>query len=147
MTAKELQAELHRQIPLSQALGAVVANVDAARAEIRAPLSINSNHHGTVFGGSLNAILLLSCYCWLLNTLSTRKLPFKVVIKGSQIQYIYPVPADFSAHCLAPPLEQIEFFLTALERKKKAQIELQASVTLTTGQVACRFQGQFVALP
>lgn len=144
MKAHELEQFLQAQIPIASALGAHVVQLSDELAEISAPLGLNRNHMGTAFGGSLNAILVLSCYAWLFNVLNSRKLPVHVIIKDSRIKYLKPVKAEFSAICRAPSDEELQRFLKTLEKKQQAQINLQASIAIG-GVVACQFAGEFVA--
>ncbi len=144
MNPAELEEFLYKQIPITRLLGVTIVHLDEKRAEVRAPLSENRNHLGTVFGGSLNAVLVVACYAWLFNVLQSRGLPFHVVIKNSQTQYLKPVPSDFTAICESPDGAAVENFLKTLERRNKGQLTLHATV-FAGGAAACRFAGEFVA--
>src|SRR6185295_7359249 len=61
----EVEAYLHRHIPLSAQMGVSVVTCDATGVTLRAPLAPNINHHSTVFGGSTSAVGILSAWAWL----------------------------------------------------------------------------------
>ncbi len=144
MTPAELESFIYAQIPVTERLGVRVLRLDGERAEVQAPLSENRNHLGTVFGGSLNAVLVVACYAWLFNILKSRGLPFHVVIKSSRTQYLKPVPADFTAVCEAPDAALVEKFLRTLERRSRGQLTLTATA-FAGGEAVCEFEGEFVA--
>lgn len=155
MKAIDLDSFLARQIPITQSLGLKVLRADPSRVEVWAPLAANHNHMGTAFGGSLNAVLVVACYSWLFNILQARGLPFHVVIKSSQIQYLKPVGGDFTCVCEAPAADLVERFLKTLERRNRAQLTLAATAFCEgegdrvgdgDGEAVCRFEGEFVAL-
>ncbi len=62
MTTRGLEAFLHEKIPLTKAMGLHVAESNARRLVLEAPLAANRNHLGTAFGGSLHALPTLACY-------------------------------------------------------------------------------------
>lgn len=146
MTTQEIEQFLKQQIPIAEAMGIRVRKVDSARAEVEAPLLENKNHLGTAFGGSLNAILLLTCYSWLFNLLKARGFSYHVVLKSSQAFYYKAVETDFTAVCRAPDNETLERFLKTLEKKQRAQIVLKASIEANAVEL-CRLEGIFVAQP
>lgn len=69
MTPTELTSFLHEQIPLARALSIEIIKADDHEALVMGPLAPNRNHMGTAFGGSLSAVLILSCYTWLFHRL------------------------------------------------------------------------------
>lgn len=146
MTTQEIEQFITAQIPLARSMGFRVRQVDESCARVEAPLEPNKNHLGTTFGGSLNAILLLTCYAWLFNVLKARGFSYHVVLKSSQAFYFKAVDKDFTAICRAPEPSELDRFLKTLEKKQRAQIVLKASVENELGE-ACRLEGIFVAMP
>jgi thioesterase domain-containing protein len=146
MKNEKLERFLFEKIPLAKALAIRVVRVNGESAEISAPLAPNMNHMGTAFGGSLNAVLVLTCYSWLFNALEERGLAAHVVLKGNTIKYRCPVDNDFSAICSSPPKVEVERFFTTMKRKNRAQILLKAVVPWNGG-IASEFDGVFVAVP
>src|SRR5829696_2656815 len=58
--ARQLEATLHRQIPLTRAMQLRVQDFDGHELRIAAPLGPNVNQHTTAFGGSLAAATTLA---------------------------------------------------------------------------------------
>lgn len=145
MTNEELNEFLYEQIPLARALGVEVRRSDHTGAEVFAPLSNNINHMGTAFGGSLNAVLITSCYAWLFHHLEKQGLHSHVLIKEGNTQYLHPVKGDFRAICIAPVGGEYENFQDHFDRKGKARLALEAYIENEAGK-ACVFKGLFVAV-
>jgi len=145
MLTPELQAFLHQQIPLSQALGAGVQKSDDESAEVSAPLAPNSNHLGTAFGGSLSALLILSGYTWLFHAMSARGHKCHVVLKRSEVDYVKPVTSAILATAKAPAQKDFEMFLKTYEKKGIARISILATISDSESSIAARFLGEFVA--
>jgi thioesterase domain-containing protein len=141
-----LESFLHRQIPLTRALGLQVVESSARRLVLAAPLEPNRNHLGTAFGGSLHALPTLACYATLWTLLREAGIEGHVVIKRSQVQYRQPVAADFRAVCTRPDAERVAEFMADLRRHGKARMELDAVVEGTGGRPAVEFTGSFVAV-
>lgn len=55
-----MQEVLHGKIPITRVMGVRVEGYDERRLVLSAPLDTNVNHLGTAFGGSLNALAVLS---------------------------------------------------------------------------------------
>lgn len=147
ITAEELQtleATLHREIPLTRAMGIRVMRVDAAGLTLAAPLAANLNHKRTAFGGSLAALATLAGW-GLLQLLLHDHAPATVVIRESDVRYLRPVTRDIEATCSLPPPAELQRFLRMFARRGMARIELRASVP-TDGAEAVQFRGVYVAL-
>ena len=145
MTNVELNQFLYEQIPIAKALGVEVRRSDHTGSEVYAPLKNNINHMGTAFGGSLNAVLITSCYAWLFHHLEKQGLHSHVLIKEGNTEYLHPVDGDFSAICLAPVGQEYMEFQDHFDRKGKARLTLHAYVENDKGK-ACVFKGVFVAV-
>lgn len=140
MNKNQLESFIQEQIPLAKLLGAKILRVDDHAAEILAPLNLNKNHLGTAFGGSLNAFSVLACYTWIFNFLNSKNIAAQILLKSSEIKYHHPVKTDFTAICKAPPTEDLNLFIKALEKKSRARIDLTSAVGSE-----CSFKGEFVA--
>ncbi len=140
-----LEAFLHDQIPLTRAMGLRVAESNAQRLVLEAPLAPNRNHLGTAFGGSLHALPTLACYGTLWMLLREAGIDTHVVIKDSQVAYRQPVKGTIRAVCPRPPAATLAAFLAALRRHQKAGLDLRATVEGTDGKPAVEFSGRFVA--
>ena len=140
---KQTQEFLHAKIPITRALGVRVEDYDGERLVLSAPLEPNVNHLGTAFGGSLNAILVLSGYGLL--WLELREAECHIVIRESSISYDRPVRGEIRATCVRPRAEALAEFKQTFYEKGKARIILTASVE-DEGITCVNFRGIFVAL-
>ena len=146
MSARGLEAFLHEKIPLTKAMGLHVAESNAKRLVLEAPLDKNINHLGTAFGGSLHALPTLACYAGLWTLLREAGIDGHVVVKRSQAFYRAPVAGTLRAICLRPPAALVKEFIEDLQRHKKARMEMTSIVEGTDGKPAVEFSGSFVAV-
>lgn len=142
---KAFQERLHREIPLSDALGVRAVKVSGDGAVLTAPLAPNINYNRTAFGGSVYSVAVLSC--WALVTKFLQEQGYNidyVVVQDGQMSYKAPVDGDFTAESSWPSVEHSEKFLAMLKRKGIARAELQ-SVIRTRGTECGRLDARFVA--
>ena len=138
-----LQTTLHREIPLSAALGLRVMSYVDGCVTLEAPLAPNINHKESAFAGSLNAVATLTGWSLLWLLLDEAALAGKTVIQDSAIVYRAPVAADFAARCWLPEPAQLQRFLLTLRKRRRARLALTAQI----GQgdlVAVHFSGRYV---
>ncbi len=124
-------------------MGVRVAHYDGRRLVLSAPLDANVNHLGTAFGGSLNALAVLSGYGLL--WLELRDDECHIVIRESSITYERPVRGEIRASCALPAAEELAEFKQTFHQKGKARIVLAATIE-DQGVTAVRFRGTFIAL-
>lgn len=141
MTAAELEAYLHEHIPLTAAMAVSVVRCDDTGVTLSAPLPPNSNHRGTVFGGSIASLATLAAWA----VVHTRSQGARVVVQSSQIEYLLPAQGTFTATCDAPVGEEWARFAKLLERKGRGRLTLGVAVT-SEGVHAAQLTGSFVAL-
>lgn len=146
MSARGLEAFLHEKIPLTKAMGLRVAESNAKRLVLEAPLDRNVNHLGTAFGGSLHALPTLACYAGLWTLLREAGIDGHVVVKRSQAFYRAPVTGTLRAVCVRPSAALVKEFIRDLQRHKKARMDLAAIVEGANGKPAVEFKGSFVAV-
>jgi thioesterase domain-containing protein len=144
-TVAEIEAYLHRHIPITRGMGVHVVECSPKGVTLTAPLAPNVNHRSTVFGGSASALVILSAWCWLHFALREAGLKCQVVIQRSTVDYLVPIDGDFSAHCEALAAAPWEKFLRTLRRHGKARIELTARLHLH-GKAVSKFHGDYVAV-
>lgn len=142
-TARQVEELFYRKIPITRALGVRVEEYDGRRLVLTAPLQENVNHLGTAFGGSLNALAVLSGYGLL--WLELHETESHIVIRESSIHYDRPVRGDIRAVCVRPGEEVLEAFRHQFQQKGKARIVLDATIE-EGGVTAVRFRGTFVAM-
>jgi thioesterase domain-containing protein len=146
LTARSLAAFLHEKIPLTHAMGVTVAESNAHRLVLEAPLDKNINHLGTAFGGSLHTLPTLACYAGLWTLLREAGIDGHVVVKRSQACYREPVKGPLHAVWERPPAAAVAEFLADLQRHKKARMDLTAVVVGAGAKPAVEFSGTFVAV-
>lgn len=141
--ARRIQELLHGKIPITRAMGVRVEDYDGRRLILCAPLEENVNHLGTAFGGSLNALAVLSGYGLL--WLELRDTGCHIVIRDSSISYGRPVRGELRAICALPGAEEVAEFKQTFNQRGKARIALAVTIE-DAGVTAVRFRGTFVAL-
>lgn len=141
--ARQIQELFHSKIPITRAMGVRAEDYDGERLIISAPLEANVNHLGTAFGGSLNALAVLSGYGLL--WLELQDTECHIVIRDSSISYERPVRGEIRAICVRPSEETLAEFKKNFHKKGKARIALTATIE-HEGITAVRFEGTFVAM-
>ena len=111
---------------------------------LSAPLAPNSNHHGTVFGGSASAVAVLSAWGLLHVAMLDAGVKANLVVQTSSMNYDLPITGEFTAEAAAPAPEKWQRFLSTLLKYKRARISIH-SVLDCAGQKAGEFDGDFVA--
>lgn len=140
---RQMEELFYAKIPITRALGVKVGEYDGRRLVLTAPLRENVNHLGTAFGGSLNALAVLSGYGLL--WLELRDTECHIVIRDSSVSYERPVRGDIRAVCVRPDDEAMDEFRRKLQQKGRARVVLSATVE-DGGVTAVRFRGTFVAM-
>jgi thioesterase domain-containing protein len=144
MTPSAFQTYLYTHIPLSRAMEVEVLEADANGVLIEAPLAPNINMHGTMFGGSVATLALLSAWSIAHLALESQGLAVQLVIHRSDIEYIRPVEGRAQAFARPVDLDWSKF-MQAYERRGRARLNATTDV-LFNGETAARFSGEFVAL-
>jgi thioesterase domain-containing protein len=139
---QEAEDYLHREIPITRAMGVRVTTSDEKQFVVEAPVASNSNHLRTGFGGSINAVATLAGYGLVWSALKGQGA--YVVVAKSSIQFLRPIQQTIRAVCLRPGFETWSAFQNRLVSKGQASISLAVSV-IEQGEVAAEFKGIFVA--
>ncbi|OSI35972.1 YiiD C-terminal domain-containing protein [Neisseria dumasiana] len=143
MNAAELQSFLHRNIPASAALSLNVSESSPQRVVLSAPISLNRNHHQTVFGGSIS---MLATLCgWSLVHLNYPEYRGKIVIQESHVRYTQPARGDLNAVCEKTGAEAWEHCSRMLAERGKGKITVSCILFSENTEVA-RFEGRYVVL-
>lgn len=142
---KEIERYLHTHIPITRAMEVTLLAADATGVRLRAPLEPNINHRNTVFGGSASTLAILSAWTLIHTRLREASYPSRIVIQRNSVEYLRPLEGDFEAFCPTPPPDRWKRFLTALDRRGRARITLEASLH-GEGQLAGHFEGAYVAV-
>jgi thioesterase domain-containing protein len=144
-SAPQVEQYLHRNIPLSAAMGVRVTIATPGRVELAAPFAPNINHQATVFGGSASAVAMLSAWTLVHLGLSHEGIEATTVIQRNEMRYEAPMPGDFTAVCTLADSAAWRRFVRTIERHGRGRITLQAHL-LADGRRTAAFEGDFVAL-
>ncbi len=144
MTPQALQEYFHVHIPLSKAMDVTVRTATPQVVRLSAPLAPNSNHHGTVFGGSASAVAVLSAWGLLHVAMLDVGIHANLVVQKSSMNYDLPITGEFTAEAAAPAPEKWQRFLSTLTKHKRARISMH-SVLNCAGLKVGEFDGEFVA--
>jgi thioesterase domain-containing protein len=141
-----LQGVLHNDIPLTREMGLEVIDWQQHTLRLQLPLAANVNHKSTMFGGSLYCAAVLVGWGWL--HLRLRELGVDdghIVIQEGQISYPLPVTGAAVARCGAPDEKAWERFLTMYQRRGRARLVLETTVSNAGSEApAVTFSGQYV---
>jgi thioesterase domain-containing protein len=140
---RETEEFFHRKIPITRAMGVRVVAYDGNQLTLLAPISLNHNHLGTAFGGSLSAIATLAGYGLL--WLELQDNTCHLVIRKSSLSFRRPVRKQIVAICRRPAQEELRAFKAAFAKHQKARIGLEVTIE-EDGLAAVEFSGVFVAL-
>jgi thioesterase domain-containing protein len=133
---------LSEKIPLTLAMGVQVVTIEPLT--IEAPVQLNSNHLGTAFGGSINAVATLAGYgsLWL----KLREDPsVHVIIAESSVRFLRPVRETIRAVCCRPRDAALATLKSELAAKNRGRIRLRVRVE-ELDATAAEFEGLFVAV-
>lgn len=145
MNAIELQHYLHEHIPLSRAMQVSVVEVRANGVVLGAPLAPNINHRETVFGGSASAVAILAAWSLVHVRLVDAGIASRLVIQRNSMSYERPIAGAFTARSFIASEADWEAFKRTLVRRGRGRITV-CCVLEYAGQLAGRFEGEFVAL-
>jgi thioesterase domain-containing protein len=122
-----LQQEIHAGIPLSQAMGFEITDLDGHAISVTAPLAPNVNVHSTGFAGSLYAVGILTGWGMVRHLIRRRGLTAELVVAEAGIRYRAPVRGDITCRC-AVPKGQAETFVAQLESAGRARLVIEVSI-------------------
>ena len=145
-SSEELTAFLHRSIPLTAAMGIRAVETSWDAAVLAAPREDNINHQGSMFGGSLTSLALLTGYAALRHRLQTIDLDHRVVIQRSTYSYERPAVTAVTARAVIDPQRWREL-LDALDRRGKGRITVEVVVHDANDRRIGQMIGVFALLP
>jgi thioesterase domain-containing protein len=138
-------AYLHEEIPLTRAIGMTVTSWDGRSVTLSAPLPPNLNHADTAFGGSISCMGIMAGYCLVYLLLGERRISNRLLIQKSEIEYLRPIDAEFTATAsVAEPAVMDEFFATLLHRRR-ARLELISQIH-SQRMLTANHKGLYVAM-
>src|SRR5664279_3220042 len=131
MTPQALQDYFHEHIPLSKAMAVEVEVATPQVVRLAAPLAPNTNHHGTVFGGSASAVAVLSAWGLLHVAMADANINAELVVQKSSMSYELPITGEFTAEATPPAPEKWQRFLSTLLKYKRARISIRSILNLS----------------
>jgi thioesterase domain-containing protein len=146
LTAADLEAVLHHDIPLTREMGIQVLGWQNHQLRLRLPLAPNINHKSTLFGGSLYCGAVLAGWGWLYLRLKEAGIDDgHIVIQDGQISYPLPVRLDGVAVCDGTDEASWEKFIKLYQRRGRARMTLNTRIMAEgSEETAVEFAGQFV---
>ncbi len=141
----ELEAYLHRNIPITAAMEVSVENITADEVVLAAPRGPNINHPETLFGGSAATICILAAWSLIHLRLTGAGIAHRLVIQRQTISYEAPVTGRFTAHARLSDEAGWDRGVALLMRHRKSRFGTRAE--LRQGKlVGARMEADFVAL-
>lgn len=141
---KELQNKLYNEIPLTKIMEIKIQNYNNQELITTASLGININDKGTVFGGSLSTLSIISGWslCWLIS----KELGFNsnnIVIIKNETSFRKPVTKDIICHTKKPSDKEIQILKEKLLTKKSASIKIESKI-IENNEICVDFVGFYV---
>lgn len=137
----QLEATLHKEIPISRFMGIRVLSFERDSLVISADLQPNINIHGTAFAGSLYSICALAGWGLVTLAIATRSVEASVVVASGSIGYLKPVQ-DEKIIATATFTSDLPAALEQYADTGKAQLSVDSSIKTRTKQ-AVSFQGAY----
>lgn len=146
--AQAIQNHLQQTQKTARALRILVQDYDEVNGQflaLQAPLTRNTNVHGTAFAGSLFSVGVLSSYYlarqYILKLFSQDK--YVLVAKAANIQYRKPVTTEnIVAKSYLPSEKEMNDFVKRLEAQGKATITVSGTIQVPKGDAlitACEY--------
>lgn len=125
--ADALTRFLHEQIPLTAAMALRVLQADAQVLRVAAPLAPNRNPHGTVFGGSLATLAIVTGWTLLYRALAAEQLAASLVIQHYDCDYLLPADREFVAEARLP--DDWPQFVETLRTRRRARCDVAVQLS------------------
>lgn len=138
-----LDSYVHKHIPLTQAMQVHAASLSANGLTLCAPLSVNYNHQGSAFGGSLASLAVLAGW-GLLWLLLDHGRGVNIVVRDIRMDFLHPVNGALQSTCAWPNTTAWGKFTAMLARRHKARLELRSEI-LCESSLCARCTAVFAA--
>jgi len=123
----ELQARINRTIPLSEAMGYRIAELDEQHILVAAPLAPNINIHGSGFAGSIYSLGILTAWGMCAHLIDLAGIHAELVVARANIRYRLPIRGDILCRCEIME-EAAAAFIHDLTLKGRSRIVLEVSI-------------------
>ncbi len=134
-----LEALWHREFPIAQAMQVRVEAFDAHALTTRAPLSPNTNIHGTAFAGSLYALEALTAWGLIYLECHALNLDASIIHAHGTINFATTIEEDIVAYCQDARMPE---YMETLQSAGKVRFDLTTQV-LVNGKLASDFTGNY----
>ncbi len=139
-----LQQTLHREMPITAAMGIEVVSWERERLTMQMPLEPNRNHQVSAFAGSLNALCTIVGWGTVFLLLQRESLTGNVVIRSGKIRYLRPVRTpEFLAIGVPVDPSDSEYFFELLRSKGKSKLDVDVEIADEQGPYVS-FHGSYV---
>lgn len=144
MTLQDLNLYLHAQIPLSVHMGMEAVLLEPTRLQVRLPLAPNVNPHGTVFGGALAALGLVTGWMLLYAAFVRADCAVKLVGKQGDCSFLAPATGSCMAEARCADLD-LDRLIARVRQQGRARQEIETIIRVGEIDVA-RHRGVYSAL-
>jgi thioesterase domain-containing protein len=141
----EITKLLHKELPLTHAMGVQLTAWDGISVELTAPLEPNVNHTATAFGGSIASLAILAGYTALFLVLRDRSIPAHLLIQKSAIDFLRPIDTALIATASLPAASELDVFLATLQQKRRSRLTMESRI-LAKDTLAATHTGLYVAI-
>ena len=119
--------KIHDAIPLSDAMQFSIDHLDLDDIRVSAPLSPNTNIHGTGFAGSLYSVAVLTGWALCMHIIDESGIDAELVVARAEIAYHAPVVSDIECRCSTSEAQRDEF-LKVFRRRGKGRLVLDIAI-------------------
>jgi thioesterase domain-containing protein len=136
---------LHKELPLTGAMGVQLTAWDGGSVQLTAPLEPNVNHTATAFGGSIASLAILAGYTALFLLLRDRSIAAHLLIQKSAIDFLRPIDTSLTATATLPAASDLQTFLDTLQQKRRSRLTMESRI-LANQTLAATHTGLYVAI-
>ncbi|MCK9280384.1 MAG: thioesterase domain-containing protein [Melioribacteraceae bacterium] len=145
LKAKELENFIRYNIPMTDYLDISIKELTPYSIIVSAPLKPNGNHYGTVFGGSISTLGIVSCWALLHQKMVEDSVPGTLVIQESDTKFLKPARGEFEARCSSLDESSWQQFKDDFALRGKAKKIMRAELYCNNELIAV-MEGNFTAL-
>lgn len=141
---EKLENKLHKQIPLTKLMQLQVKSLDEKELITTIPLDVNINDKGTAFGGSSNALTIISG--WSVCILLSQEMGFNdtmIAIIKNESSFRAPINKDLICHTYLPTKEEIKKLKEKLVSKGSSSLKIKSQV-IQDEKICLDFQGTYI---
>jgi len=129
MDNKQLEALVHREIPITKALQIAITELTSNSITVSAPFETNKNIHNTAFAGSIYTVATIAGWSLVSHIAQQHQLEGSVVLAKADIQYKKPINGDIKALCTVEPTSlELAAFIKSFQKKKRGRLGLTINV-------------------